>query len=668
MPAPALGGTFYPACIVNLIIRFDEAFNADWRVADVEDKSVLSVSELRARELAEGKIPSQPARTGIAQMPTGKSLFDVQANVAGSSILGRIPLQASVELNNIRKPGSFNLTFDYKDLPIDPRLVRAVGIEIYMDTVTADSFAQGILSATSKQHAARTQDLNGFVPFKATPRNLVLKGVVDEWSVTHGASGSTVTMSGRDMVGVMLNTPVTPTMLKAMVGKLNAKISDVVRALLATVGTWTDKIDVQAEPDAWWPDGEEPFVANIAPLTPELLLPEEKPQGKTPRARVAVKDGQPRISAGAKPDKLTMWDLITRYCNVVAAVPHFTIAQKEGSNSYSSVLKISPQWGLYDYYRTYLDDNILVGPSTRQFTGRARTYEGSNKLIAVRQLSYGRNIEELTLERKYQGITARAVEVVSYNSSSTAKGQERLLTAISSLRPSYAQQAGASPPVAAANSEVKAGQVPSGLSSQDEVLRVEVKGITDINQLQKLADGLYEEIMRGETGGSVRTRSLASFGGNNEDPDLLRIRPRDPLKLSVDVRTGGSIPRNDMTELIKQVRQDVLELERDLVEKGMDTNLARAVAYSSRNAVAQLQNTFRVNSVTFDWDVKSGIALSIDFHNYIVARDSVLPTPNGTGAAAAKPAVKGSAVRSRGRRRRNRTGRKTTTRRRTRRG
>ncbi len=645
MAAPALGGTFYPACIVNLIIRFDEAFNADWRVPEG------------------GRLLETPQRTGVAQMPTGKSLFDVNANVAGSSILGRIPLQASVELNNIRKPGSFNLTFDYRDLPIDPRLVRAVGIEIYMDTVTADSFAQGILSATSKQHAARPQDLNGFIPFKATPRNLVLKGVVDEWSVTHGSSGSTVTMSGRDMVGVMLNTPVTPTMLKAMVGKLNARISDVIRDLIATVGTWTDKLDVQAEPDAWWPDSQEPFLANIAPLSPELLLPREKPQGKTPRSRVAVKDGQPRVSAGANPDKLSVWDLITRYCNVVAAVPHFTIAQKAGSNSYSSVLKISPQWGLYDYYKPHMGGDDFVGPAGKQFL-TPRTYADSEQRIPVRQLSYGRNIEELTLARKYQGITARAVEVVSYNSSSDSKGQERLLTAISSLRPSYAQQAGTSPPVAAANSQVKSGQVPSGLSNQDEVLRVEVRGVTDINQLQKLADGLYEEIMRGETGGSVRTRTLASFGGSNEDPDLLRIRPRDPLELSVDVRTGGSIPRNNMNALIKQVSQDVVELESDLIHKGMDTNLARAVAYSSRNAVAQLQNTFRVNSVTFDWDVKSGIALSIDFHNYIVARDSVLPTPIGTGAASAKTARKGSAVRAQGQRRRNRTGRQTTTRRR----
>ena len=660
MATPALGGTFYPACLVNLLIRFDEAFNADWRIEDVAPSEV-SYDQEKARRYEAGTAYASPNATGVAELPTGKNLFDEQANVAGSSVLGRIPLHASVELNNIRKPGTFNLTFDYKDLPIDPRLVRAVGIEIFMDTVTADNFAKGILSSTSKQHNPQPEKMNGFVPFKATPRNLVLKGVVDEWSVSHGTSGSTVTMSGRDMVGVMLNTPVTPLMLQKMHGMLNKPISEVVRTLLATVGAWTDKIDVQAEESIFWPDGEEPYVANLPQLSPELLEPEEKPEGKPPRVRVAVKDNQPRVSAGANPTKLTMWDLITRYCNIVAAVPHFTIIQKPNTDSYSSVLKISPQWGLYDYYKDHQVGAYDVGPSKRQFRNK--------RDVRVRQLSYGRNIEELTLERKFQGITARAVEVVCYDPSSTQKGPERMISAISGMRnQSYAAQSGATPPLASDAMRPVAGEVPSGLTKQDEVLRVEVKGITDINQLQTLADGLYEEIMRGETGGSVRTRTLASFGGSNEDPDLLRLRPRDPLQLSVDVRTNGSIPSNDMTELIRQVKQDVQTLQRELESKGMDTNLARAVAYSSRNAVAQLQNTFRVNSVTFDWDVKSGISLSIDFHNYIMARNSVIPTPTGTGASAlaGRQGTRATAVRPRRRRRGGGKGkRKTTMRRRT---
>ena len=152
--------------------------------------------------------------------------------------------------------------------------------------------------------------------------------------------------------------------------------------------------------------------------------------------------------------------------------------------------------------------------------------------------------------------------------------------------------------------------------------------------------------MRGETGGSVRTRSLASFGGNNEDPDLLRIKPRDPLELSIDIRGGSGATTGDANTVLAQAKQSVRALEEELFGRLKDRNLARAIAFSSRNAVAQLQNAYRVNAVSFDWDVKSGISIGIDFHNYIVARNSVLepnlapeaPSQGGDATAvAAKP-------------------------------
>jgi len=86
-----LGVTYYPACIVNLLIRFDESLNK----AANEDQI----------EQARREAGANP--TAYVQMPHGDALFDTPAGVAGSSILGRIPLRGSVELNNIRQPGSF---------------------------------------------------------------------------------------------------------------------------------------------------------------------------------------------------------------------------------------------------------------------------------------------------------------------------------------------------------------------------------------------------------------------------------------------------------------------------------------------------------------------------------------------------------------------------------
>ncbi len=371
-----------------------------------------------------------------------------------------------------------------------------------------------------------------------------------------------------------------------------------------------------------------------------------KNKGQRPRVRSDAQGQEARVSPGAHQDKLNLWDLITRYCNLAAAVPTFTIRRSAEGQPYKACLMIEPQWGLYDYFSTNAE---TVGPDSPFQTNRTAGVTENGKFSKVRHLQYGWNIEELTLERKYQGITARAVEAVSYNPSARTPA-ERMISAISGLKDqSYGAQAGATAPLAAASLvPVKPGVVPTGLAAQDEVLRIEVKGVTNIDDLQNIANGLFEEIMRGETTGTVRTRSLASFGGNNEDPDLLRMRPRDPLRLSMNHRpmpahvdgfengkSGTPIPDTDAALLATQLSRRF----------GGDTNLANAIAYSATNQVAELQNVFRVNSVSFDWDVNSGIGLTVDFHNYVMARNSVIapavapaPAPAAKATAAAKPA------------------------------
>lgn len=654
--AAPLGQVFYPACMVNLTIRFDAEFNADARVEGFlgnEEASTplsgMTVPELRTRlsSLRTATELNKVNANGIGQIPIGADLFDAQANLKGSSILGRIPLRAAIELNNIRKPGTFNLTFDYKDLPIDPRLIRSVGIEIYLDTVSASDFGKGMRHLPQGSPTGRATEGYKTKRFEARAENLVLKGVVDNWSVSHSASGSIATLEGRDLVGVMLNTPVTVELLQQIGPILNKPIDEVVRAILATVGTFTDLLEVQAAPTGSWntDDGNPPIVRGAAKdLAPTALL-DVKPAQKNPRVRSSADGTEPRVSLGADQDKLSVWDLITRYCNLVSAVPYFNVEETEVANDTKttrSVLRIQPQWGLYDYYSNDKGQFNARGPGS-PFTP-SRSF--NNREFRVRKLMYGRNIEELTYERKYQGITARAVEVVSYDTSSDKRGGDRMISAISQLTPSYAQKLGLTPPLASQNARISPGEVPTGLSKQDEVLRVYVKGVKDIKQLQSMADGLFEEIMRGETSGSVRTRSLASFGGGNEDPDLLRIRPRDPLELSVDIRPGNAaLPASD-AELIRQTRQSIAALQEDIYRRTGDYNLSRAIAYSSRNAVAQLQNAFRVNSVSFDWDVNSGISISLDFHNYIMARNAVMSSPQPASGTATQG--RASAVRAKG--------------------
>lgn len=589
MAGEPLGTTYYPSCVVNLLIRFDEDLIARW-------KSGAFVQE-------------QPASSAEIARGTPASLVDAQQ--PGSSLIGRIPKSARVELPGIRKPGTFHLTFDYRDLPIDPRLVRSVGVEIFLDTVTPANFAAGVVG-TPGAPQARVSQLTAaqrISAVKQTADNLVLKGLVDSWQVNHGTRGSEVTIEGRDLVGLFLDTPLTAPLLAKL--QLNNRIDVVIRQIVSSIEDWNKNLDVVAADANLWPKGEVPFLANIDRLNPSM-----------PRVRVSAKaeedKAKPRKSIGADQDKLSFWDLVTRYCNLVAAVPYFTMRPKDTTNpqlGYKSTIVIAPQWGLYDY----LNQGRAPSPFKPERQGVGK----------IRKLMYGRNIEELSLERKFQGITARAVEVVSYNPSSKAKGESRLLSTTSTLTKTYAErQAGTTPALARDPEGANRSSVsPSGLSAKDTVLRISVKGISDPEQLQILADGLYEEIMRGETGGSVRTRSLASFGGGNEDPDLIHIRPRDAIVLAVDARPLGTRAPNVNSPLVQEARLDTAALEEEIFKRTGDRTLAAAIVAAGRSGAFRPQNTFRVNAVKFDWDIGSGISISLDFHNYIMARNAIKDTP-----------------------------------------
>jgi len=613
-----LGGTYYPSCAVNLMIRFDENFSVD------------------AQLNAQAATPATTGSPAPATMSTGTPLFGANNQSPGSSLLGRIPKTASIELPGLRRPGSFSLTFDYRDLPIDPRLVRSVGVEIYLDTVSAANFAAGVVQTSPQagQRASTAPATRRISAINQSPNNLVLKGVVDNWHVTHGTSGSTATIEGRDLVGLFLNTPLAPEKLEDL--KLDAPIDEVVRQIVNKISDWSKNLDVKAEAASKWPDGEIPKLANIEELNPTLPRVRESAKSKNAKAN------KPRRAAGAEPVKLNFWDLITRYCGLVGAVPYYTVAPdaaRTENNGYKATLMIAPQWGLYDY---------LPGGNAPSPFRQDRSSVGK-----VRRLMFGRNIEELTWERKFQGITARAVKVICYNPSSKARGAARVMMASSTDKQSYASMQGMAPLANNTAAAGRSGVSPNGEASEDDVLQLYVKGVTDQAQLQTLANGLYEEIMRGELGGSVKTRTLASFGGSNEDPDLLYMRPRDALALSVDIRPLSARAPNVSSSSgpIDQARSDVNTLESELQSRGLDANLARAVAYSSKSAVAELQNTFRVNAVRFDWDVASGVSVSLDFHNYVMARNAIMNSPTTPSASSSAGAARAAGGNGAGRRR-----------------
>jgi hypothetical protein len=104
----------------------------------------------------------------------------------------------------------------------------------------------------------------------------------------------------------------------------------------------------------------------------------------------------------------------------------------------------------------------------------------------------------------------------------------------------------------------------------------------------------------------------------------MRIRPGDAVTITVDGRElSNRAPL--VSPLNRQAQSDDGQLIREITARVGDPNLARVIVATSRNYVFELQNTFRTSNVKYDWDVKSGISVAFDFHNYVEARNAVTP-------------------------------------------
>ena len=553
---------YYPSMVVHLGLRFDE--------------TLMVVTDDRYYDSAQTK------QAANMQDPPQESPYLQPLVVPGarvSQVLNRIPIKASVELPGIRQAGKFDLTFDYRVLPIDPRLMSAITVEIHLGAVAAGDFSDGIGGVTwgdaggggQVRSVLRTRDAAGI------PDNdsLLMIGTCDMNECSFDGQG-TVHLEGRDLRGLLLDGKIPPKDIEKI--NLQQPISKVVGDILETI-TIDHTVKIDVKPIGFVGD-KEPSPADSGGLT---------------RCRMGA-DGDGAKSQPAGGDKLSYWDLITNYCFLVGAVPYFV----------GQTLYIRPA---RDIYSQISGDQMtpFAGGTAREVMTQGLSGPTTEKL-RVRRLVYGRNIESLSYQRKYGGVKVPIVEVVGIDD--TVRGDQKLLV----------EQW---PPIDSDAAKSK---------GENDKIRSPIHGIRSREQMRAIAQDLYEEIGRGEIGGTCKTKVMASFGGDNEDPDMIRLRPTDAVELTVDVRAISSRAPL-VSELTEQNRRPFDEQVKVLADMFGDVNLARALVATQRSSIVDGLRWFRTSNVKFDWDgSKSGIAISFDFQNYIVARHGA--------SAAAQPAVK----------------------------
>lgn len=99
-----------------------------------------------------------------------------------------IPRKCSVKINDYLMADEFDIEVDYKDLPFDPRCIRAVSVSIH---------AQDMYDSTSKDGERPT-----IVP---TEDNVIFFGFADEDSISFDDQNRSVTLEGRDNTSLLLD-------------------------------------------------------------------------------------------------------------------------------------------------------------------------------------------------------------------------------------------------------------------------------------------------------------------------------------------------------------------------------------------------------------------------------------------------------------------------------
>jgi hypothetical protein len=608
--------SYRPTCVMQLRLRFDRALRVtttqqeldaaldkflpddganqsdDGADADEDDRNYSEGSDvdvqryIDAYAAAEANLSVNAYRAAKAPdspNPVVRSdsfevgLFDNQnSDNKVSKLHNVVPQDCVVELPGHRQIGTFHATLAYQDLPIDPRTLRGAGVTIHFGSVTPDEFSEGMLQPADTRLNERASILRG-IKHGSSP---AMVGYVDEWTVTYGNSSTTIDIRGRDIRGLLADSPVRLSVLRRKLD-LSKDIGEVVKAILrihpatAQIGLAGNVVVQGAE---WWDDGKIPSPGDREGLT-RVRMPARRKKGTN-----ATKSTRTRSRPPTPAPTMTYWDIITQYCFLVGAIPTFVgnkLHIKQASNLFKQAVRAgSGKW-----------ETPFAG-------GKARTTIIGD--VKVRTLLYGHNISELKIERKFNGRKLQVVEAVSIDDRSSKRGKGKL------LRERW-------PPKGI---KIPTWVSPSAPVTTTKVMRVAIPGVTDRKRLQILARAYFEETMRGEISGSVLTKDLGSLGTDGKDLDMLGIRPGNALYVGVATsRLQGHNPL--VAELIEHRSKNFWTEVAAVRAVVGDKELAEVIVATERARLKDLTPFFYVKNVRFEFRMGTGLQISLDFTNYV---------------------------------------------------
>lgn len=556
-----------------------------------QSKSVLSPTEFNkqsaqldkdAKSLQLAQFGGQP---NTVDRP--ESLREEDANDL-NVLFAALPINCSIERTSVREPDTAEVTFDYRDIPVDPRSIRAGLVSLVIGSVSEEEYQRGIVGReerTSDGMLVSIVERSADEELKFTGSSSRFVGFVDEWHVELGDDGDVVVLTMRDITALFIDQKMQDGITIDLSKPLDEGIRDFVNIFPSLRGT---KVFF-GTPEQFATQEFDPVTPPSAPV-PRDSLPD-----------VALSRGGKKAKGQKKGDQEdNVWDHIVTTCaklGFIAFVRGFVVYIVEPRN---------------------LFDQVANG----------------------RKMVFGRNIKQLEFDRKMAGVTTQTIEVRSPDPDIGRTRWARFPVLDNEPSSGILGDPDSPQPVVSRPQKVS----PNG-KPDEQVMVVNVARVTDLQVLERIAENTFQEIGRQEIEGSFETDDLDSFKETAEDErafaeqDLLSLYPGDPVTLLYappDTSASGNqfqqTPKKgkEATSSAQELIAMTFARRRDyLAGLGMSRQAAERLA-----AVAEgipLANSFRVGTMSMSFDVEEGISITCSFYNFITVRE--LGRPDGAGVA-----------------------------------
>jgi len=556
--------SYYPGARVAFVVRLDNPKRRRFSGRNLPKVPATTYTQKYPQLLdivkqPDGSLRLMPKSQSGAQTnktkakPFQLSMPNVNDDPLTQVIGGIIPNSATLALNGIRSASTLALEIPFSALPIEPRMVRGVGVEFYLGTVTATEFAEGIAGATrGVQNGIEPLNLipTDYTDASGRPRtNLRFSGWVDEWEVVWGESQPMVRLQCRDNTAILIDTQAPPLLALDPTIPLDQAFAKYLAVFPQFAGISVQYLPKSAQ----------------APTYREV----------TAKASYNPRFGAPQFMANGQ------GSVLDYFADVAGALG--LVVRSDPSNA--TIIIQQPRSIYGSNYPTRDDDTF------------ARTTP-SGLVEPYRLFVYGRNVADMTMKRKYTVAAPTTIEVRSYD---PVKKRNLVVR--------YPDKA-----------ERQERGLPGFILPDEKISQFFQKGITDLDTLHRIAQGLYEQLGRNELELNVKTRDLGSYGGSALDPDLLDCKVGDTIQFEVtaDAQTG------ELNAVSQLERAQTSAGRAGEYVKRLGYSEAFAQAYASVMENALLLPYFRVKRMDFSWDIERGIDIAVTGVNYIAVEPEKL--------------------------------------------